>query len=300
MPTTDPAITERFLDALSDAGIGFAVLHGEDSIDTVTGDLDIVANQAPLEILREVAPVISPIVPILTCAYEPGGSRSIFLSTPDLEEGAQLDILFDRQGRGSLGFRSQELLRAAVAGSRYPTLNRDAQLAYLVRKRAVKAQSDRLPGLITEAAASPTFRSQLNRIATPRAFQSIKGALDGCYPERASKAPFSVRHLADRLIRPAGAWIDCGKEREIAQEIARRAGRILPHAASAAVPSHPSARLWWWANMIEPIRLRPGIVTTWGGRSAGLPRSDYSLKTTEGIVGAVSWLAHRVAFMSHR
>jgi hypothetical protein len=300
VPTTDPAITERFLNALSDAGIGFAVLHGEGAIDSVTGDLDIVADQPPLEILREVAPVISPIVPILTCAYEPGGSRSIFLSTPDLEEGAQLDILFDRQGRGSLGFRSQELLRSTVAGSRYPTLGRDAQLAYLVRKRAVKAQSDQLPDLITEAATSPTFRSQLNRIATPRAFESIKGALDGCYPERSSKAPFSTRHLADRLTHPVGAWIDCGNEGETAREIARRAGRILPHAASAALPSRPSARLIWWARMIEPIRLRPGVVTTWGGRSTGFPRSDYSLKTAEGIAGAVSWLAHRVAFTYHR
>jgi hypothetical protein len=286
--TTDPEIARRFLDVLTEHGIGFAVLHGEDSFEETTSDVDVVAARPPADILQAVEKSLQPLAAIMYVRYEPGGSAAVFLATPDLSEGAQIDLLYDPAGRGGLGFLSDRLLAEARPGRKYPIVPRPVQLAYLIRKRAVKAQAERLPPLIAEAASISEYGSVINGFSSRRAARSIWRVLEGQVPHRPEQAPFSASHLIHRIQRPAGCWIHC-PGRNQAQELTKRARRILPRADMVEIPNKKVGPLWWWRH-IEPYRIRPGVVATWGELEKGRLDPDVLLASGDGLVEAVAGL----------
>jgi hypothetical protein len=298
VPTTAPWIVEDFLTNLASEGVAFAVLHGESDIATAASDVDIVGEMPAGDLLR-VGRRTGDYAAIMLWPYERSGSASLFLATPDLSAGAQIDVMYDPDGRGRLGLKSARLLEHTVAGTRFPTLEPAAQLVYLLRKRIVKGQADELDRLVGVARRQ---RARITQIAAaigrPAALASIEAAIAGARPRNEVAVPFSARHLAKRILRPVGAWIhwDGPSRQEVAEEFDRRVGRILPHRGLGPLPASATERTLFWLRRIQPVRMRAGVFTTWGDLT-GPPHPDHVLTLPE-IPPAVDFLRLRLGLQS--
>lgn len=294
MPTTDPSLVTELLVALERSGIAFAVLHDEDRIGQTTGDVDIVADRPAHRIVADVRDWPARCHPVMVWPYEPGGAANLFVVDTNLTDGAQVDILFDPEARGRLGLRSHRLLVATRQGVRFPVLAHHAELAYLMRKRVVKNDPQRLTALVEVARGEGSgFLAGVADLGGTAYRASLADALAGRLRGRASGARPGFRHMLGRLREPVGAWIHhVGADaEEAAGELHRRATRIFPHTASGPVGGHIH-RAASWPTAVAPVRYRPGIYTSWGGE-AGVPRPDLQLPTSD-PAGVVTWMESRV------
>lgn len=138
MATTSPEAALAAVAAIEETGVRFAILHDEATLaaEGVTSDVDMVVDRSAHEVVRAVAPAWARrgLYPVMVWPYDVGGTGSIFLSTSNAGEGAQLDVLHDPEGRGRYGAMSDLLLDRIEPGRRFPTSRPAEQTAYLLAK----------------------------------------------------------------------------------------------------------------------------------------------------------------------
>lgn len=274
------------LDLLVERGVRFAILHRSDEIASGShdSDIDIVVNEKPDDLIRHLWPDLTAagVEPAIRWPYDAGGTRTYFLVSKDARLGIQLDLMYDRNGVGKYGVRSAAFFDRLDSSGRWPRPHPDDQLVYLIRKRIVKGETDRLDVLAADSRRRPrevTYAA--DRLLTDSVRSSVARVLSGEQPMKSRRwdrlAPNTVR-LARRVTNPIGAWAH-SSDQSAANEVASRFQGLLPHAKSAAVPDRGSIR--WFASQVAPVRWGPGVYVSWGD-APGFPSPDLVITATSG------------------
>jgi len=294
MATTSPEAALNAVAAIEKTDVRFAILHNETALaaGAVSSDVDMVVDRAVGELVRAVAGgwAACGLYPIIVWPYDVGGTGSIFLTSSDAREGAQLDILHDAAGRGRYGARSDLLLGRVEAGRRFPIVSPAERAAYLLAKRLSKGKIDEALRLVDQAASTGIALEVLE----PRVADVVAAFIrDGSMPRRWRRIP-SPGHILTRLLHPVGGWVEIRTENgeALAEELIRRFGRFLPHARHIAAP-----HLATWTTSVAPIRWRAGVVASHGARIGMTPAPDVLIEgpasTDEACEMAVLSLASR-------
>lgn len=267
MATTNPALAISALNAMGDAGISFALLHGLDRL--ITGDVsdvDLVVSEPGDVIVRRARASWrrNGLLPVVLWPYDIGGTATVFLATEDAREGVQVDLLFDPNGRGRYGVKSGPLLDS-VDSSLTPSIGEEEQLVYLWCKRATKGQDGRLHQLHERARERDRHVLVNASIAITGSSSVANDLLNGSFSARPPKRrhPFVRAVWAwQRVLTPSGFWAHVAS-RELADEVASRFARFLVHGVAQRVPQ-PGRQTVWWARSVQKVRLRPGLLVSYG------------------------------------
>ena len=300
--TNSPDLAAAALDALATAGIRFAVLHDEKAVAlrTVSSDIDIVVGIPGRRVIESSRRVIeeSGLIPVVIWPYNYGG-LTVFLITRTADRGVQLDMLFDPDGRGRYGLRSEAAIRSSREGIRWPVLDRDIELAYLLRKRHLKGDSATLKELLTvarqrwQSGLPDHVEDALSSVAARQIASLVAGRLDKNAGPGARHRIQNGPRVLNRIARPIGFWVEIsgvGRDGE-AQELVGKFGNILPHVGCSPRPEAFNKNLFWWARQVAPVRWRPGLYVSTAER--GSAWADLSLEAgqpgnVERLVGAMS------------
>ena len=268
---TSGALARDLIDAIVADGLPFAILHRRDDLQQgkVGSDVDLVIA-APTRIF--ISGMKDPLtrlglVPILVWTYDSGGS-SVFLASATAADGIQLDLLYDPRGLGRYGIRSEELLEERFLVDGWPSLNRRAEIVYLLRKRLVKENKQAALALRRDFLAEGVeeMKAIVERVLTPDAAASVNDYVaghrqTGRWPRSLLRrtAP-ELRRIWKRLVNPIGAWIHVAgsHEREVS-DVVGRLRRFIPHTGRGT----PMGSLWYWREC-APVRWRAGVFVTWG------------------------------------
>jgi hypothetical protein len=273
VPTTSAAVANRALEALDGSGVRFALLHNEDRLaagETPT-DVDVIVHRPVDQALRGAVAQLHRrgLRPILVWPYDVG-SLTVFLSDATANEGLQLDLLSDPAGHGKYGLRTAEVLRASVAGARWPVLDPLDALVYQLRKRSIKGQGARVAELLENAPfTTRDIRDRGRHILSPHAAYQLAALLGGrgaVAPASAAAGLERMRRLVRRAVLPIGFWahLPDPAARAVAARIAERLDRIVVRADVVPGPSTAAAARWY-LRRVAPVRWRPGIVISVGG-----------------------------------
>ncbi len=291
MPITDPTIPLRVLEALRSAEIRFVVLHKEPLVGTsdLNSDLDLVAAMpapAALDLVRETLRADGLRVAVLW-PYDLGRTATAFITTTNGDEGAQIDFLFDPMGRGRYGVRTEEVLRRAISGVRFPVPDPIDQQLYLTRKGACKNQRDRvqegLVGLTSLTSADEAVyraRQLFSRSAAFEMIHLIRGSAS-VKSVRPSRVVGTVWRWFGRVRRPVGLWAELVGP-EAAAEVGaglleRRFSRWLVRTGRGRRVAG-GLGVFWWLRQVAPVRLRAGLFVSWA-RQASWPPADLTIQT---------------------
>ena len=157
--TTSSSLARAALDSLVESGVTFSLLHR--AADLISGevpsDVDMAVGEPPRALLRRSLTRLhqAGLHPVVVWEYDVGGTATVFLSDRDGSNGVQLDLLYDPDGLGTYGVRTQDVI-ASAEGDRWPAVRPLSELAYLIRKRQVKGDQRRLEELLAEARKLPT------------------------------------------------------------------------------------------------------------------------------------------------
>jgi len=292
MATTDAHLAAAVLDGLVAAGVEFAILHNEEKIagGDVGSDLDVVVAARPHTVIRQVRPVLerAGLRPIMVWDYDVGHTLTVFLATPNASGGVQLDLMCDPTGRGKYGAKTESMLESRVAGARWPTVGPLHRLTYLIRKRHVKQDDDRLTTLVVEARSFPAedLAAVIQETFTPRVAESLSRVVFGGDTREAPPYPrgYHPRNVArwlGRLRKPAGFWVEITGDPppELLNEVADRFGRILPVVGAGVRPGRLS-QIGWLRAAVAPIRWRAGLYVSGG---IGWPAGDLRIAPSEDL-----------------
>lgn len=298
MATTNASLAADVLDGLIDAGVEFAFLHGEQeaAAGVVKSDIDLVVANKPTSVLAVARPCLERIGvrPFVLWDYDLGHTSTVFLATADASEGVQLDLMCDPKGHGKYGARTGAMLESRVAGVRWPAVGHLHRLAYLVRKRQVKQDHERLQALLVEIRSFPA--QEVGAVLRESFAPQIAGNLAEIISGRATggSAPYSssyrVRDMvrkAGRLRRPAGFWVEMAGDphSDLLDTVAGRFGRILPMVATGFRPPGFLSQVEWLRTEVAPVRWRAGLFVSGG---AGWPSGDLRVEKSEDLDGICS------------
>ena len=134
MATTSVETATYVLSALERVGVRYALLHNESNIadGEVTSDVDLVVDRAGAEVISLLSAELraAQLSIIAQFPYDMSAT-SYFICDEAAEDAVQLDLMFDPQGRGRLGIRSNFLLAEAKLGRRFCRLSDRDELIYL-------------------------------------------------------------------------------------------------------------------------------------------------------------------------
>jgi hypothetical protein len=285
-------LAAEVLDALVAAGVEFAVLHNEEetAAGEVTSDLDLVVAQEPRTVLSLARSWLERVgvCPVVLWDYDVGHTSTVFLATADASEGVQLDLMYDPMGHGKYGARTDRMLETRVDGVRWPTVGSLHRLAYLMRKRHVKQDEERLTALIAEARFLPTLEMETAFLETfsPKIARSLVQIASGM-ASRAVPYPrgYRIRDVARRVGRirkAAGFWVEIegGPSPDLLNAVADRFGRFLPVTGASLRPSAFWAEVEWWRAEVAPVRWRAGLFASDG---ADWPRGDLRVAPSDDL-----------------
>lgn len=293
--TTSPDLAARTLSGLRAAGVGLAVLHGEEKIAAgeVGSDIDLVTERPLRSLLR--GPVRSSlenlgVFPVMVWPYDVSGTVTVFFSDVDASEAVQIDALHDPDGLGKFGIRSGVLLENSAMGRLWPAVQPPFSQLYLVRKRHWKRQYGRITPELE--ALGGLGRQEIDKAVSqmfePGMQRLMSDLLAGANPRklRRETTPYRVRNL-QRLMRrlsdSVGAWVEFSGPGapEATETASQRFSRFLP---LCRVGNRPTTfRSAWWVRRVAPVRLRPGLFLGVGdGR--GRLRPDISIPVVDDSV----------------
>jgi hypothetical protein len=301
----------RVLDVFNEAAIPFAVLHGEELIgsDSLRSDVDVVVG---LPVSTVIARVLKSIEAAglriaVRWPYDLGdGTSSLFFTTPNGDQGAQVDLLYDPKGLGRYGLHSNAILDNSVPGKRYRVPSELDRRLYLLQKRLRKHQLGRVAAERERFVGSFTAREGLERAKTlfsPDSRNRIIAALETGATRARFQLPSTLRNLPRRLRRirrPIGLWVELVGSDEVAEQLAgalvSRFGRWLVVASRGRRPVAGSTVPWLWA--VSQVRLRAGLYVSWT-TVLRLPRADLTIQL-EDVDDLESLAARIVADMVER
>jgi len=285
MATTSPDAAFEAVVAIEEAEVRFAVLHGEGELAgrQVDSDIDLVADRPVHELVRASALhwANAGLYPVIVWPYDVGGTGSVFLTTEDARQGVQLDVLHDPPGRGRYGARSDRLLDAPIAGSRFATVAPGEQMAYLLTKRLGKGDTAGARTLVESATPTDIAFDVLR----PDIADLVRSFVEnGTSPRGWDRRPVPGHFIA-RLGRPAGGWVELRGEgsKDVATELISRFARFLPHTRCIGSP-----HIGTWATSVAPIRWRAGLVVSHGKRIGITPRPDISIDDSASVSEAAA------------
>lgn len=180
MATTRPELAWAVLDALAAAQFPFAVLHGEGRVShgDVSGDVDVaVGVRLSVAIPDLIERLRGRLHLVMVFPYDLA-SASTFWATPDGLDGCQIDLLHDPDGRGRYGLRTDEALAIAIPGSRWRRLDDETSRCYLISKRWLKRDVEKLAALC----ATGGFPVAAQSCFTPAAQRRVRRAINGHQP----------------------------------------------------------------------------------------------------------------------
>jgi hypothetical protein len=245
------------------------VLHAAQKLEEGgISDVDVAVETDPIEIIKTVRPAWarSGLTPILIWPYDIGGTLTVFLASADGSEGVQLDMLFDREGMGKYGVRSQGLVDSAIVGP-IPVVNEPARLTYLWRKRVVKGHDRVLDALRAEAATIPEedlVRASNQLTGSADTAHELLGRTEKRSRNGETHPVTRLRRLTERILHPIGYWAHVN-DQTIADELASRLSGYLVVVRTGPIPSFPG-QIWWYFRRVLPTTLRPGVFLSHGSR----------------------------------
>ena len=158
MGTTSGSLAAAVIDALSSRRTNFAVLHRAEDLraGTVASDVDLVVADRPIEVVEDLQGALDSLdlKPVMVWRYDSGETLTVFFARPDLSAGLQFDLLRDRRGQGKYGIRTEVLLEATQQHE-WPQLQPLLEILYLLRKRLLKGQGERVRRLVEDLNAFP-------------------------------------------------------------------------------------------------------------------------------------------------
>ena len=291
MPTTSGELARVCLAGLTEAGVRFAVLHGYEHLETDRiSDVDIVVGQDPRVVIREAEGSWRErgLVPIIMWPYDIGATVTLFLATRDANDGVQLDMLYDPEGIGRYGVRSNVLLRYVEERPLAPVVERAARLLYLWQKRTAKDQAERLDSLRQEAIGiDPDRLESMSREITGSASSAwgLVGSGVVTTPRRRLAVIARLSRLATRIRHPIGAWVHVSLD-DVGSELTRRLSRHLIIVRSARLPPLVRQAMWYLVD-VAPVRYRPGIFISVGRRHKFALAPDVEIVGTQPDQAAV-------------
>ena len=295
MPISDPSIPLRVLDVLCEAAIPFAVLHGEELIgsDTLLSDVDVVVGQPVSAVIGGILEGIEAagLRIALRWPYDLGdGTSSVFFTTPNGDQGAQVDLLYDPRGLGRYGLRSNAILNDSVPGRRYRVPSELDRHLYLLQKRLRKHQLGRAVTEQERLVDAFTAREGVERariLFSADSRDRIIATLEARETRLRFRLPSTVRNLPRRLgriRRPIGFWVELVGSDEVAERLASalesRFSRWLVVTGRGRRPSGGSVIPWrMWA--VSQVRLRAGLYVSWTSVPRS-PRADLTIHLQDG------------------
>lgn len=283
MPTTSGELARVCLAGLMEAGVRFAVLHGYEQLETDRiSDIDVVVAQDPRAVIRETERYWreAGLVPIIVWPYDIGATVALFLTTRDAREGVQLDMLYDPEGIGRYGVRSDVLLRFVEERPLAPVVDQAARLLYLWQKRTAKDEIDRLDSLRREAIGIGRDRLESMSREITGSVSSARGLIGSeivTSPRRRPAVMARLSRLVKRLRRPTGAWVHVRLD-EVGSELAGRLSRHLVIVRSGNLPPLLRQALWYLVD-VAPVRYRPGIFISVGQQPRFVVAPDFEIVT---------------------
>ncbi len=271
MGTTDSKLALTALEILTEAGVGYAMLHGREGLleGEVVSDVDLVVDLEPDEIIAATRAAFASrgLFPVVVTRYDLAGTMVAWYALEDASEAVQLDFLHDIEGLGRQGLRSAGLLAFSLRDRFPPFVSAEAELVYLWRKRVWKRQLARLDELRTPAASLPVARVIEASIAVTGSERTAR-ELFGKRPlpawiQTISHPVLRAKRIGARIALPAGFWLHVSS-RDLAAQVADTFHRFLPHSRIGEVPRSRVARSRWFWSSVQPVRLRPGIYVSYG------------------------------------
>ena len=269
------------LDTLLESGLRFAVMHDEERIATsgTRSDVDIVADSQPLEMISAIRDPLSThdIHPILVWNYD-ADSASLFFSDSAADRGLQLDVVYGRTGLGNYGLLPEGLLGGAVTGTRWPRSDPAHEYLYLLQKRHVKRQYDRVDDLLAMAdefnmeALAKSSRAIFHPEVATSVISSITNERQPIdMTTRTRKTLVNIRRLSRRIVHPVGFWAEMqgGDADSVAVRIAERLAGVLPMTNSGRFDGSAMQRFNSVVQLARTI-WRAGLYVSCGGRPVGV------------------------------
>jgi hypothetical protein len=275
MATTDAASALQVLDALSESGARWALLHGRDKFASNSiSDVDVVISSGLDPTILVSALAGRGLSPILVWPYD-SCSLTIFIASAGLQRGVQLDVVRDPEGQAKYGVRTDVMLRDRRELSGMALVSELDSWLYSVRKRHLKGQVDRLEGLLgegrfDEVAVERRVVELFAGDVAPVMLDVIRTGDVAGKGGRRRVGPRAIR-LTRRVCKPIGCWahVDGPDASRGATTLAADLGCLLPHVALAELSRYDVFRRLAVPGPSPVIRVRPGAVVTYGARPVG-------------------------------
>ncbi len=211
--------------------------------------------------------------PVLSWRYDRASYNFCFVAGSP-RDGAQIDIDADPTGVGKYGLRTAEAYVNAVDGRYGKVLAPDDQHIYLLSKRLMKQQVDRVQALVAvDPATTDRLSLRANALLAPHAARRVQAALRGDEPnDVGERRPASslrrvanLGRVADRALAPVGFWVvlesaDVDAAMAIAATVVREFAVLLPHAR--VLPLSRLGNRWQLAGGAAVHRRRPTLAVS--------------------------------------
>ena len=294
MPISDPDIPVTFLNVMTEVGVPFLVLHGEDRVGTplLTSDLDLVVDVSPTVALNRVRERLYErgLHTVLIWPYDLGGTCGIFLaSKTEAAGGAQIDLLFDPRGCGRYGIKSRALIENGEVRETFPVPAPLDQELYLLRKAACKGKQEDLRASVSRLSRSGQLEGARERVPALFSRAAAKDVLRllGAHDRLVSR--FSIRpirtlanidRIARRVLNPSGYWIELVSAEdsviEVASELEDAFSGYLLRVMKGPRPTRMVEMGPWWITRVLPTKIRAGMFISWASTSRW-PNADITI-----------------------
>ena len=275
MATSSLEAARSALEAVQSAIPSMALLHGNEMLaaGSSISDLDVAIGGLPPDWDAKLIEALAEhgLRSIVTWPYD-SGAVTLFLATLALRDGVQLDLLHSPRGQGKYGLLTDVALKTTELGEFGPEISRTDSWLYMLRKRALKGQRDRIVALLSEPpAVQEELLLRADELFAPGHREVVRSVLDSRQPiEHSTSLRSNLSRARFRLRHPAGIWIHIEgvDDRSQAAEVHARLGQF------AIRTTLLDRRVSWGAlrtwNEIVVARWRAGVVLTWGpgGRHA--------------------------------
>jgi hypothetical protein len=278
VPTTSPLLAQALLEGLSETGHRFAILHGEANAAAgeVTSDVDVGVADPPTVVLRRLAERMAPLGLrlVVVWPYDAYSVTSFWMSGVG-GDGVQLDLTGDLRGDSAYGLRTGVLLEHSVPGVRWNRLTGDAEHLYLLSKRDLKGDRNRVTELVDVDPQTLSGLLLLSERAVaswrrPRMQALLQGAPQFPPVRTGPRRTLSTaRRRAGRVLRPIGHRIVLRTATPaVAGDVAATLSRVVPSSVASVSGGPGSLFASYRATLGPHLVLVPRLAAPVAGAAA--------------------------------
>ena len=302
------------LDAIASEHEPFAVLHGEAEIAAgrISSDIDLTVTAPPDNIVAALLASCEGFEVVMVWPYDRESTTYFIVDIAAVAEsagaicpGVQLDLVFDPNGRGRYGFRTEELVTNSVPGNRWPRLHPADEFLYLLRKRQVKRDRQRVTRLLDNPPLeASTLKTRAHEAFSAPAAAELCAMLDqntyidprgAAFDRRLRNVLANPGHYMSRMSQRVGWWFALGNvERTMVESAMAPLAELFPRINIYDSPrsSVPASASRWRAELSltlgdgdcpgvddrlvgcqTPDQIRQAVIQAMAARSLNLPNS---------------------------